>query len=156
MNIMAQAHKDTRSYMAQQAIMQVAQKSYKVVFAAMLVNCHYHYKAEAMKKEQALMLLKADTTAKWEARIAELKAYAETPAANKWLVTCGGLPVNFESVKWPWAQVEGASQWNSPQFARANAEKIRNGAGEYGVAVNVAEYCETEIAKLTDLINAIV
>lgn len=49
MNIMAQAHKDTRSYMAQQATMQVAQKSYKVVFAAMLVNCHAHYKFKVAK-----------------------------------------------------------------------------------------------------------
>lgn len=49
MNIMTQAHSDTRDYMAQQAKMQVAQKSYKVVFAAMLINCHAHYKLECKR-----------------------------------------------------------------------------------------------------------
>lgn len=47
MNIMAQAHSDTRDYMAQQArIVHAAfvPLTYRQVFKAMLVNCHAHYK----------------------------------------------------------------------------------------------------------------
>lgn len=153
MNVMKEAHQIIRETIAACPSVKL---DYRSLFRAALIDLHRKYKA--MQKEQALMLLKAETTAKWEARILELKAYAATPAANKWLVTCAGMPVDFEAVNqsWPWAQVEGASQWNSPQFARANAEKIRNGAGEYGMAVSVSEYCESEIVKLTGLINAMV
>lgn len=47
MNIMAQAHSDTRDYMAQQArIVHAAfvPLTYRQVFKAMLINCHSHYK----------------------------------------------------------------------------------------------------------------
>lgn len=153
MNVMALAHKITRETIAACAPTVL---SYRNLFAAALSD--YHRKYKAMQKEQALMLLKAEETAKFEARIVELKAYLETPNANKWVVTCGGLPVDFEAPNksWPWAKVENASQWNSPQFARVNAEKVRNGNGEFGTAVNIGDYCKAEIEKLTGLINSIV
>lgn len=151
MNVMAEAHKKARELLVIRPNI-----AYRVALVLALIKSHKEYKA--MQKEQALMLLKAEETAKFEARIVELKAYLETPNANKWTVTCGGLPVNFEAPNknWPWAKVENASQWNSPQFARVNAEKVRNGNGEFGTAVNIGDYCKAEIEKLTGLINSIV
>lgn len=147
MNVMAQAHKQVRELLAVRPNI-----AYRVAFVLALINAHKEYKA--MQKEQAVAMFTADTIAKFEARIAELQAIKETPVANKWIVTCGGLPVDFEAVNqsWPWADAEKASKWNSPQFARAYAQKIRNGSGEYGVAANVGEYCKAEIAKLKQMI----
>lgn len=148
MNVMKEAHNRTKAFIAKGDCLM----SYAAVLRVTLRHCHSEYKA--MQKEQALALFAADTIAKFEARVVTLEAYAETPDANKWLVTCGGLPVNFEAANpsWPWATEESASKWNSPQFARVNAQKVCNGVGEYGVAVNVGEYCKAEIAKLKQMI----
>lgn len=152
MNVMAQAHKMTRQVMAK-TDKSVCVITYKQAFSVYLRAAHQEYKA--MQKDQAIALFTADTIAKFEARVATLEAYAETPDAKKWLVTCGGMPVDFEPVNqaWPWTDAEKASKWNSPQFARANAQKVRNNAGEYGIAVNVGEYCKAEIVKLKELIR---
>lgn len=103
-------------------------------------------------------LLKAQSIAQFEARIVELQAILNRPDAQKYMVVCGKdhpLPINFDAVnsKWPWANVEGATKWNSIQFARANATKVRNGNGEYGVAVRVDHYCEWDMGNLSRLIN---
>lgn len=150
MNVMAEAHKQVRELLAVRPNI-----AYRVAFVLALINAHKEYKA--MQKETALALLQADTIAQFEKRISELEAVKETPLADKWTVTCGGLPVDFEAVNqaWPWTGVEKASNWNSPQFARAYAQKIRNGAGEFGKAVNVLDYCNTEIEKLEQLISGI-
>lgn len=150
MNIMALAHKKTREVVA---ACLPAKVSYRSLFAAALTDYHKEYKA--MQKEQAVAMFTADTIAKFEARVVALQAYAKDRDADKWLVTCGGMPVDFEPTNqaWPWADAEKASKWNSPQFARANAQKVRNNAGEYGVAVNVGEYCQAEIVKLKELIR---
>lgn len=150
MNIMAQAHKAAKEFFA--SVTQTG-LSYAKVLQIKLRVFHKEYKA--MQKEQAIALLKSDTIAQFEKRISELQAVKETPVVDKWIVTCGGLPVDFEAVNqaWPWTGVEKASNWNSPQFARAYAQKIRNGSGEYGVAVNVGEYCTAEIGKLEGMIN---
>lgn len=150
MNIMALAHKKTREVVAACLPAKVA---YRPLFAAALT--HYHNEYKAMQKDQAVALFTADTIAKFEARIIALQAYAKDRDADKWLVTCGGMPVDFEAANqsWPWADAEKASKWNSPQFARAYAQKIRNGSGEYGVAANVGEYCKAEIVKLKELIH---
>ena len=147
MNVMAQAHKQVRELLAVRPNI-----AYRVAFVLALINAHKEYKA--MQKETALALLQADTIAQFEKRISELEAVKETPLADKWIVTCGGLPVDFDAPNqaWPWANVETCSTWNSPQFARAYAQKIRNGSGEYGVAANVGEYCKAEIAKLKQMI----
>lgn len=150
MNVMAQAHKQVRELLAVRPNI-----AYRVAFVLALINAHKEYKA--MQKETALALLQADTIAQFEKRISELQAVKETPLANKWIVTCGGLPVDFEASNqaWPWANVETCSTWNSPQFARAYAQKIRNGAGEFGKAVSVIYYCTAEIEKLVQLITGI-
>lgn len=147
MNVMAQAHKQVRELLAVRPNI-----AYRVAFVLALINAHKEYKA--MQKEQALALLQADTIAEFEKRISELQAVKETPLTAKWVVTCGGLLVNFDAINqaWPWAQLDNASKWNSPQFARAYAQKIRNGAGEFGKAVNVLDYCNAEIEKLEQLI----
>lgn len=47
MNVMAQAHKDTKEYMIERAIQKpnsAALLTYRQVFSAMLRNCHWHYK----------------------------------------------------------------------------------------------------------------
>lgn len=147
MNVMAQAHKQVRELLAMRPNI-----AYRVAFVLALINAHKEYKA--MQKDQAVAMFTADTIDKFEARVVTLETYVKTPDANKWLVTCGGMPVDFESANqaWPWADAEKASKWNSPQFARAYSQKIRNGAGEYGVAANVGEYCKAEIAKLKRMI----
>lgn len=154
MNVMAQAHNMTRQAMAK-TDKSVCVITYKQAFSVYLRAAHQEYKA--MQKEEALALLQADTIAQFEKRISELQAVKETPLADKWIVTCGGLPVDFDAPNqaWPWANVETCSTWNSPQFARAYAQKIRNGAGEFGKAVSVIYYCTAEIEKLVQLITGI-
>ena len=146
---MKEAHKNTKLFFEVQPL---SSFTYVQVFRDYLRATHKEYKA--MQKDQAVALFTADTIAKFEARIIALQAYAKDRDADKWLVTCGGMPVDFEAANqsWPWADAEKASKWNSPQFARAYAQKIRNGSGEYGVAANVGEYCKAEIAKLKQMI----
>lgn len=103
-------------------------------------------------------LLKADTIAKFEKRIEELSAILKGPDAQKYMVVCGDehpMPINFEATdpKWPWTDVEGATKWNSRQFAEANAVKVVNGKNQVGKAVRVDHYCEWDMQNLSKLIN---
>ena len=153
MNVMAQAHKNTKLFFQVQPL---SSFTYAQVFRDYLKQSHKEYKA-MMTKEVALALLQADSIAQFEKRIAELKAVKETPLAEKWIVTCGNLPVDFDAPNqaWPWANVETCSTWNSPQFARAYAQKIRNGKGQFGEAILMADHIDLNIANLKDLIQGI-
>ena len=109
-----------------------------------------------MNQAQQVMMLKADTIAKFEQRVVELQE-AAAQYGKKWIVVCGDehpMPVDMESKnpKWPWAKVENATMWSSPQFARANAEKVVNGNKQVGKAVLVADHIEWDIANLQKLI----
>lgn len=153
---MALAHKMTRECFALVSEEARKQMSYAKLFRAALIDYHKEYKA--MQKDEAIALFEADTIAKFEKRVAELQAIKETPLAKKWIVTCGNdhpMPINFDAPNqsWPWANVETCSTWNSPQFARANASKVRNGKGELGQAILMADHIEWDIANLQTLIN---
>ncbi|ATN92872.1 hypothetical protein QGX11_gp109 [Pseudomonas phage PPSC2] len=53
MNVMAQAHKDTKEYMIERASQKPnssALLTYRQVFSAMLRNCHWHYKNSQKQK----------------------------------------------------------------------------------------------------------
>lgn len=152
MNVMAQAHKEARFIMSTGV-----NTTYRVVFKGALITAHKEYKA-MNEADKAVALLKADTIAKFEARVVELKAILNTTDANKFMVVCGDehpMPINFEAenAKWPWTNVEGASKWNSVQFANANASKVVNGNAQVGKAVKVADHIEWDIANLEKLIK---
>lgn len=148
MNVMAQAHKEARFIMSTGV-----NTTYRVVFKGALITAHKEYKAM-----NQVELLKADTIAKFEARVVELQNILTTPDANKFMVVCGDehpIPINFEATdpKWPWTNVEGATKWNSVQFANANASKVVNGNAQVGKAVLVADHIEWDIANLEKLVK---
>lgn len=153
MNVMAQAHKNTKALIAQ---LDYVELSYRSVFAAQLKIAHKEYKA--MQKQTPAELLKADTIATFEKRVEELRAILNGPDAQKYMVVCGDehpMPINFEAenAKWPWSSVEDATKWNSRQFAEANAVKVVNGNKQVGKAVRVDHHCEWDMQNLCKLIN---
>lgn len=152
MNVMAQAHKDTRNHIA----LSSASFHYGKLFAFYLKRAHKEYKA--MQAQSPVELLKADTIAKFEQRLVELKAILNGPDAQKYIVVCGDehpMPVDFEATdpKWPWSNVEGATKWHSRQFAEANARKVVNGNQQAGKAVRVDHHVEWDMQNLCKLIN---
>ena len=152
MNVMAQAHKATKAFFANANAEIKAQFSYALVLKANLVEFHKMNKAQ-MKAEQ-IAAFKADTIARFEKRIAELKIVLNGSDAQKYMVVCESLPIDFEHAK-GWGNVESATKWNSRQFAEANASKVTNGNKQGGVAVRVDHWCEHEIQELCRLINEI-
>jgi hypothetical protein len=154
MNVMAKAHELTRNAMAQ-VDKSVCVITYKQAFSVYLREAHYMNKQE----RQAIELYKADTIAKFEKRIEELKILAPS-IGHKFMVVCGDdhpMPVDFEAKdpKWPWALTENATHWNSVQFARANAQKVMNGNKQAGKAVLIADHIEWDIAQLVKLIDSL-
>lgn len=148
MNVMKKAHELTRQAMAQ-VDKSVCVITYKQAFSV--------YLREAHNMNKQAELLKADTIAKFEKRLVELKIILTTADANKFMVVCGDehpMPIDFDAPnpKWPWANVEGATKWNSVQFANANASKVVNGNAQVGKAVKVADHIEWDIANLQKLI----
>lgn len=152
MNVMAKAHKTTRECFAIAPVGSLtASKSYREVFTLALKQAHQEYKAMNTQAE----LLKAQTIESFEKRIVQLKAILETPVAAKWMVVCGDdhpMPINFESTQM-WANVETATKWSSPQFARSNALRVVNGNNNVGKAVQVSSHIEWDIANLEKLIK---
>lgn len=149
MNVMAQAHKITRATVDAAPV----KLEYRPLFRAALIDLHK--KAKEMNQVE---LLKADTIAKFEKRIEELRIILNGPDAQKYMVVCGDehpMPINFEATdpKWPWTNVEGATKWNSVQFARSNASKVVNGNQQVGKAVRVDHHCEWDMQNLCKLIN---
>lgn len=143
MNVMAKAHKITRETVNASPV----KLSYRSLFVAALKDCH--------KMNKQAELLKADHIAKFEQRVVELKAMLETPVADKWMVVVGDdhpMPVNFESDKM-WSNIETATKWASPQFARSNAQRVVNGLNQVGKAVQIRDHIEWDIGNLTKLIN---
>lgn len=152
MNVMAQAHKLTKARIAAGTIY-----TYAELMKRHLIQAHKEYKA---MQNDPVALLKADTIAKFEKRIGELKTILTTPVAQKFMVVCGDdhpMPVDFETAdpKWPWASVETATKWNSVQFARSNASKVVNGHKQVGKAVKVADHIEWDIDNLQKLVKAL-
>lgn len=145
MNVMAQAHKEARSLIAVRLNI-----TYRMAFRLALIKCHEEYK-ELKAAREALRL---DTIARFEKRIEELKIILNGPDAQKYIVVCEGLPINFESTNGNWtANEESATKWNSRQFAEANARKVRNGNKVAGVAVRLDHQCEYQMQEYCRLIN---
>lgn len=151
MNVMAQAHKATKEFFA--SVTETG-LSYAKVLQIKLRVFHREYKAMKSQVE----LFKAETIAKFEQRIVELKAFLETPEAAKYMVVCGDahpMPIDFEKADGNfWANVETATKWNSVQFARSNARKVVNGNREVGKAVQVADHIVWDIAQMEKLIES--
>lgn len=151
MNVMALAHKATKEFFA--SVTETGLSYAKVLQIKLRV---FHRENKAMKAQAEAFRL--DTIAKFEKRVVELKIILNTPDAKKYMVVCGDphpMPINFEAenAKWPWAQVEEATKWNSIQFANANASKVVNGNAQVGKAVKVADHIEWDIAQLEKLVN---
>jgi len=149
MNVMKKAHELTRNAMAQ-VDKSICVITYKQAFSVYLREAH------RMNKEA--QTLKAQTIAQFEQRIVELQMVLNGPDAQKYMVVCGDdhpMPINFEAKdpKWPWSSVEGATKWNSRQFAEANASKVVNGLQQVGKAVRVDHHCEWDMINLSKLIN---
>jgi len=157
MNVMKRAHELTVRRHNAKLLNGINPAPYKVLFAIALKDAHREYKA--MNDKNAVALLKADTIAKFEQRIIELNE-AGAQYGYKWMVVCGDehpMPVNMhaENPKWPWCKVEDATFWSHEKWAALEAEKVRNGNGQFGKAVLVDDHIKWDIAQLQKLIAAI-
>lgn len=153
MNVMKKAHEMTKEFFNR---VPSSKMSYAGILKENLKQAHKEFKTMQLTTEA--QLLKADTIAKFEKRIEELHAIMNGPDAEKYMVVCGDehpMPINFdaENPKWPWTNVEGATKWNSRQFAEANAVKVVNGNKQVGKAVRVDHHCQWDAQQLCKLIN---
>lgn len=146
MNVMKKAHQDTRSLMAQEP----GKYSYRVVFAAMLVNAHWFNKQEAKKMNPAKAWAeKAIEDA--QKRISELEAIEHT---DGFIVVVGdSIRLPLDEVQGKWCRVEVASLFWYVEDARRFASRVRNGSNEVGQVVKKIDQIKWEIEQQNILIE---
>lgn len=149
MNVMAEAHKAVKAVIANAPL--GIKLNYRALLKAALTDMHRKNKMTPVEA------FKADTLAKFEKRVLELNELIKTPIADKWIVVCGDehpMPINFNSeTNNFWSDVENATKWSSPQFARVNAQKVVNGNDQVGKVVLVSDHIKWDIEQLERLIN---
>lgn len=145
MNVMTQAHKNTKALIAQ---LDYVKLSYRSVFAAQLKIAHKEYKAMQTQSPAVAQFTKAMQDA--QKRIAELEAIDTT---DGYIVVVGDnirLPMN--EVQGKWCRVEDASIFWYREDAQRFAGRIVNGNGEAGQVVKKIDQIKWEISEQRQLI----
>lgn len=144
MNVMAEAHKRTKAFIAKGECLM----SYAAVLRVTLRHCHSEYKAMQTQSPAVAQFTKAMQDA--QKRIAELEAIDTT---DGYIVVVGDnirLPMN--EVQGKWCRVEDASIFWYREDAQRFAGRIVNGNGEKGQVVKKIDQIKWEISEQRQLI----
>lgn len=144
MNVMAQAHKNTKALIAQ---LDYVKLSYRSVFAAQLKIAHKEYKAMQTQTPVVAQFTKAMQDA--QKRIAQLEAIDTT---DGYIVVVGSIRLPMNEVQGKWCAVENASIFWYREDAQRFAGRIVNGNGEKGQVVKKVDQIAWEISEQRQLI----